>query len=318
MATPAPPGIDWQLLVDRLPCAVVAFDAADRLVVCNEEFRRLHGPLAGAIEPGLAFESLMRLSVEHGLAPEAVGREEAWVAERVAAHRAPAADGATTVRRLPDGRWRRVTETPLPGGGRLAFSVDVTELVQRQTDLAQLNARLEEARVRLEAISETDALTGIANRRHFDRRLREEWSRLQRHGTGFALLLADIDHFKRYNDRHGHQAGDQCLQRVANGLARCAQRPADLVARYGGEEFALLLPHADRNGAATQAMRVVAALDAAALPHGDSPVAPHVTLSVGGVVADPTRHGDEQALLAAADAALYRAKAEGRRRAVLD
>ena len=104
---------------------------------------------------------------------------------------------------------------------------------------------------------------------------------------------------------------------MASGLARCAQRPADLVARYGGEEFALLLPHTDRNGAATQAMRMVAALDDAALTHGDSPVAPHVTLSVGGVVADPTRHGDEQALLAAADAALYRAKAEGRRRAVL-
>ena len=314
MSPSAPHSVDWQALIDHLACGIVLFDAEDRLVVCNDDFRQLYGPLADTLVPGRSFQELLTIAVERGLVPEARGREQAWIAERVAAHRQPA---EPMVRRMPDGRWRRITETRLPDGGLLAFSVDVTELVQRQTDLAQLNARLEEARVRLEALAETDALTGIANRRAFDRGLREEWSRLQRHGSGFALLLADVDHFKPFNDRHGHQAGDRCLQQVAERIAQCARRPTDVVARYGGEEFALLLPHTGADGATTQAMRLIAALDEAALAHGASPVAPHVTLSVGIVVADLARHRDADALLRAADAALYRAKAAGRRRAVL-
>lgn len=314
MPPPTSPAVDWQALIDHLACGIVLFDADDRLVVCNDDFRQLYGPLADALVPGRRFEDLLVIAVERGLVPEARGREQAWIAERVAAHRQPA---EPMVRRMPDGRWRRITETRLPDGGLLAFSVDVTELVQRQADLAQLNARLEEARARLEAISETDALTGIANRRQFDRRLREEWSRLARHGVAFALLLADVDHFKRYNDRHGHPAGDRCLQRVAERLQRCARRPADVVARYGGEEFALLLPHIEADGASTVATRVLAAIDEAALEHGASPTSPHVTLSIGVVVADRSRHRDEEALLRAADAALYRAKAAGRARAEL-
>src|SRR5678809_1408269 len=98
-------------------------------------------------------------------------------------------------------------------------------------------------RDRLSVMSQTDALTGLANRRAFDQRLAEEVSRAARHGVPVSLLIVDIDHFKAYNDHYGHPAGDACLRRVASVLRECAGRPSDLVARVGGEEFAVLLPH---------------------------------------------------------------------------
>ena len=172
---------------------------------------------------------------------------------------------------------------------------------------------------RLEALAIEDGLTGIANRRRFDERLREEWRRAARERTSLALLMIDLDHFKKYNDEYGHLAGDQCLRSVARILAAEAQRTTDLAARFGGEEFVMLLPNTDAAGCARIAERIRRALSGAALPHALNRPSGRVTVSLGGAVCRP---GDERAvepvsLIEAADHAPYAAKNGGRDRLVM-
>ena len=187
----------------------------------------------------------------------------------------------------------------------------------------------------LRRLSVVDALTGIANRRAFDEALSMEWRRAMRHDHPLSLLLVDVDHFKRYNDLHGHLAGDECLRRVAGFIASATQRAGDLAARYGGEEFAVVLPHQSAQESLGFAWRLCEGLHGLGLPHGDSPACPCVTVSIG--VATLSRPCDNHALGAAqrrckdchrfdrcraapralvelADQALYRAKHEGRNR----
>jgi diguanylate cyclase (GGDEF)-like protein len=161
----------------------------------------------------------------------------------------------------------------------------------------------------------TDALTGIANRRNFDTALADEWLRCGRSGQPLSLLMIDVDHFKAYNDRFGHQRGDECLRRVARALTDCVGRPGALVARYGGEEFVCLLPEVGRRGAAKMARRMTAAIARIAIAHPDSPVGSRVTVSIGvATVADIA--GEPQTLLEFADKLLYAAKKDGRDRIV--
>lgn len=157
-----------------------------------------------------------------------------------------------------------------------------------------------------------DGLTGVANRRRFDEALLSEWRQCQRAGTPLALLMIDIDHFKRYNDHYGHPTGDACLQQVAAVLKAAMQRACDLVARYGGEEFVCLLPGCDQAPALAKAQALQAALAAQGIAHDASPTAAWVTLSIGVAVAQPQAGGSPAALVAAADAALYSAKHRGR------
>ncbi len=175
---------------------------------------------------------------------------------------------------------------------------------------------LEEANHRLEALSRTDGLTGIANRRHFDEVLAQEWARSQRSGAPLALAMIDIDWFKAYNDTYGHLAGDDCLRRVAGVLGQCAVRNTDLVARYGGEEFAIVSPGTTAAQMQTLALSIQEALAALALPHPTTPTG-CVTLCVG--VAAHTAQANEtpDLLVATADQALYRAKATRRNRVVV-
>lgn len=161
----------------------------------------------------------------------------------------------------------------------------------------------------------TDALTGIANRRSFDEAIAREWRRCARAGRPLSLLMIDVDHFKAYNDRFGHQKGDACLRRIARVLVDCVAVPEALVARYGGEEFVCLLPGMDQRGASKFARRIAAAMDRAGLAHPTSPDGGRVTLSVGVATADAFV-GDETGLLTLADELLYAAKNGGRNRIV--
>jgi diguanylate cyclase (GGDEF)-like protein/PAS domain S-box-containing protein len=188
------------------------------------------------------------------------------------------------------------------------------------TDLSEREAyaqALRDANAQLAYLSETDALTGIANRRRLDRALQEEWQRSARHGQPMALLIVDVDHFKRYNDSLGHPMGDECLRAIAQILRQCVRRAGDLVARHGGEEFSMLLPHTRPAEALAVALACIEAVESAALPHPDSPLAAHVTLSIGVARALAGVGGVSSSLVEAADAAVYAAKRAGRRRAVL-
>jgi len=160
-----------------------------------------------------------------------------------------------------------------------------------------------------------DGLTGIANRRHFDQVLHKEWTRLERAGQPLALVMLDVDWFKRYNDHFGHQAGDECLRAVAQAISGVS-RASDLVARYGGEEFVIIAPGTDGPQALQMAQRACDAVRALGMPH---PLAYEsvVTVSCGVAVTVPGPDDSLENLLGQADDALYEAKAQGRNRVVL-
>lgn len=197
----------------------------------------------------------------------------------------------------------------------------VETLQHSERELEQRVAvRTEELQVlnsRLEMLSLTDALTGIANRRHFDEVLAKECKRAQRVGEPLALAVLDVDWFKAYNDHYGHPAGDSCLQQIAHTLAATISRATDLVARYGGEEFVFLAPSTGLAGAQSMAEKLVRAVEALALPHERSPLG-YVTISVGIALMPRDAESPAQALLQRADAALYRAKSQGRNRVACD
>jgi hemerythrin len=187
-------------------------------------------------------------------------------------------------------------------------------VAERTTELAKANQALTDLNETLRALSTSDGLLGIANRRHFDEKLNEEWRRAQRQVQSISLLMIDVDHFKRYNDHYGHQAGDRCLQSVVGAARLALRRPGDLLARYGGEELVVILPNTDLPGATLVAQAIQNALADQCIPHADSPVADRVTVSVGVASMVPGRQSDSAQLVAAADRGLYLAKAGGRNR----
>ncbi len=159
-----------------------------------------------------------------------------------------------------------------------------------------------------------DGLTGVFNRRYFDQQLTIEMARSLRTRAPLTLIMLDVDFFKRYNDRYGHQAGDDCLRQIALTLKKSLRRPADLVARYGGEEFVCILPETGLNDALTLAQELLNIVRALGIPHNDSDVADIVTVSLGVASHNGQCSGDAAAMLALADAQLYCAKHAGRAR----
>lgn len=180
-------------------------------------------------------------------------------------------------------------------------------VAERTAELQAVNARLEEQ-------SRSDPLTGLANRRHFDEMKEIEFRRALRLGQPLTVLMCDVDFFKNYNDTYGHAMGDRCLQMVAEALTGVFARAGELVARIGGEEFAVLLPGTDTGQARATAERLRERLAERAIKHASSPIAPHVTLSIGVAQFDPQTMDSFEQLLQCADQALYRAKHLGRDR----
>ena len=180
--------------------------------------------------------------------------------------------------------------------------------------IVEMSHLLAAANQELEQLSRQDSLTGIANRRYFDSYLQTEWRRGARQRKPLALILIDVDHFKAFNDRHGHLGGDDCLRQIGRALSVVTPRATDLAARYGGEEFALVLPGTPIEGAIDVARSVARAVDGlSAAP--DSPGKKlGVTVSQGVVSVIPTRDSGPQALVERADQALYLAKQQGRDR----
>ena len=219
------------------------------------------------------------------------------------------------------------------------FEIGAVDFIAKPVSPPLLVARVKtQLRIRqltdeLRHTSVTDGLTQLPNRRAFDDAFLREWSRARRSAEPMSVLMIDVDHFKLFNDRHGHGAGDRCLQHIARALADASLRPADMVARYGGEEFVMLLPQTTKAGAAHMATRILAAVEALCIKHAASPNANHVTVSVGMSCYDglsprwlgsasESRFIDDMVpsikpaqLLQAADKALYAAKRAGRAQA---
>jgi len=179
-------------------------------------------------------------------------------------------------------------------------------------EVQRTNAELIAANVRLEAAATTDSLTGIENRRRFDAVLAEEVRQARRHSDEMALLMLDIDSFKGFNDLYGHQAGDECLRRVAQTFAASLRRPGDFVARYGGEEFVAVLPRTNALSAAALAETVRANIAALAVVNAAAGSAGVVTVSIGVTSFSPDHYQGPEDLIRAADEALYSAKGAGR------
>jgi diguanylate cyclase (GGDEF)-like protein len=257
--------------------------------------------------PGMdGLEACRRIQADDGLrdVPVIVVTAETEDETLQAAFAAGAVDYITKPLRTPEliARTRSV----------LRLKEEMDRRKDREARLIDLTRELERANEELSRLSFVDGLTGITNRRGFDDYLAREWKRATRTGASLGLILVDVDHFKAFNDRYGHLAGDDCLKQVAQTLAANTRRPADLAARYGGEEFAVVLPDTDALEATFVAESLRAGVEALHVRHEASSTSDHVTISLGVAACVPAPGDSTQSLLDAADQALYAAKRRGR------
>lgn len=187
----------------------------------------------------------------------------------------------------------------------IGFMFDISERKKMEDELVHVNKELER-------YSFQDGLTGVANRRLFDRTLESEWGRAQRNHQPLSLVVVDIDYFKQYNDFYGHIQGDDCLIRISQALNEVSSRAADLFARYGGEEFVLLLPETSKEAALEMAEKCRRAVQTLKVPHEAPGIADIVTVSVGVSTVIPAADAEPASLISAADKMLYQAKGNGR------
>lgn len=290
--------------LDVLDVGVEIYDEHDRLVMFNQRSSHMLTGFQRHNDIGKTFEVLVRANVARGLIAAAIGHEEEWVQQRLhvrGKHTAP------LLQQITSGQWIHTYEKHTADGHLVCTHVDVTEQVHREQDLEASNNRLARQSI-------TDELTGLGNRRCFDQTLETEWQRAARSGTPLSLLMVDIDHFKRYNDHFGHPAGDEALRRIARALGACVRRAGELVARYGGEEFVLLLPGANEAHALVTAQQCMEGLEREAIAHGEPTPTAFLTCSIGVATVQPDAEREPAALVNAADAAMYRAKSNGRAR----
>jgi len=304
--------------VDLVPGATLLLDGEGRLCRCNRAARRLLG--LGPADDALPDFPDGRTRLRNVLA--FIRRARGSVPVVLAA-----ADGShvgASARAIPPdgaGRPTHVLVSLKAGddaGARMRILNRELDLAAKRQRLLSLQNRtlretVEKTLPRLEAQAVRDSLTGLYNRRYFDGRLAREWQRARRQQGSIALVYADIDDFKPYNDSLGHHRGDRCLQTVARALSRSVNREFDRVCRIGGEEFALLLPMTDLDGARRIAERACRAIRRLALRHPDS-AGGIVTASFGVGACEPAAGESRDAFVAAVDRAMYRAKRGGRDR----
>ena len=291
-------------VLDAIPAGIAIYDNQDRLVSYNQEVSSQYPYRSEEKVIGHSYEELLRRALVAGKIPDAVGREEEWLALRMAGR---GALNTPLLRHTDDGHWVHFYETRTPSGYLVMTRLDMTPMVEK-------GLALERANEQLLRLSTTDGLTGIANRRLFDQTLQNEWQRCARTQSPLSLLIIDIDHFKRYNDHYGHLTGDECLRQVARILGLCVKRSGELVARYGGEEFAALLPNTDAAEAKNVAQRCIHEMLNARIPHAESPVSRWLSVSIGVATVQAAPGASASALVANADSAMYRAKKAGRAR----
>jgi diguanylate cyclase (GGDEF)-like protein len=276
--------------MESLPNGFVLYDKDDRLVICNERYREIYAESADYIVPGATFEEIIRKGVENGQYPDAIGNEEAWIAQRIEMHQNP---GEPIEQHLPGDTWLRVQERRTSEGGLVGFRFDITELKRQERELIRL--------------AWTDSLTDAMNRHRFMDLAGKEVERARRRNSELSLLLLDADHFKQINDKYGHAAGDAILKGLVERWTR-SLRSHDLIGRIGGEEFSIVLPDANAANAMCTAERL--RKEIAELPFAFEGQLLRVTVSIG--VATLAAGEDLPALMQRADKALYRAKEAGR------
>lgn len=212
--------------------------------------------------------------------------------------------------------FSRRLRSELAEQARLQAEISAANLALEEK-VSQRTAELEAANRQLQALSATDGLTGLANRRSFDQAWEQEWQRAVRQGLPLAVAMVDVDQFKAYNDHYGHQMGDLCLKVVAQTLAHAVQRAGEMVARYGGEEFVVILPGLSGEEALAAMERIRTAMQEQGLPHAKADQAGVVTLSIGVASCIPQQGSHAAELVQAADVAMYQAKQQGRNRVLL-
>ena len=314
--------------------ALVAYDAEGRLLLCNDAFEQMYGYTGEQARRGVHFRELGEIDVYHGNIVVEDEEGEDYLARKAEYRRR--LEGSFTVK-LRDGRWIRTTDRRMRNGGFVSVHVDVSELKDAQDamrraqdearaherELAALNDALErqvaertrelEAAMRLaEERASTDSLTGLRNRGAFFEHAHAIHEQAARSGRGYAFIMIDIDRFKAINDRYGHAAGDEALKLLAAALGGIL-RGADIAARIGGEEFAVVLPQTGVAGATRVAERLRSATAETAIPWPCGAIT--LTVSIG-VAVHAVGDGSVEEVMARADAALYRAKEEGRNRVV--
>jgi diguanylate cyclase (GGDEF)-like protein/PAS domain S-box-containing protein len=291
------------LVLTAMSDGLARFDEHGVLQFANERYRTLF-PLTGDVRvPGSHLADILRAVVERGEQKHVPADTGPWV---VAIVRTLHNGGEEEVPMF-DGRWLQIRTRPMPGGGATVVVSDITNLKRAEAGLMALTEQLRQ-------MATTDALTGLVNRRGFDERLEDEAARAARNRLPLSLVMIDIDRFKTYNDRYGHQAGDECLKLVSATLRAGLRRPADVAARYGGEEMALILPETDHQGAYELAESLRRAVHALEIAHTGSDRG-QLTVSLGVATLGPdTPAGSAAELIRRADAALYIAKEAGRDR----
>lgn len=280
------------------------FGPDGRVVFCNDQYRALFPKSAYARQTGAHITEIVRAAVRNGERQDlAIDLDE----ETIQAAGRTLFVNKDEVIPMADGRWLSLRTRVTEDRHVLALVSDITGIKQSELSLKNLAEHLK-------GLAETDALTGLSNRRSFDESLQREYEAAKQSGRTLSLLLIDVDRFKAFNDRYGHLAGDVCLKSVASTISAAARRSGDITARFGGEEFAVLLPDTDGETAIAIAEKIRQSISEVGMPHEGSEFG-IVTASIGATVfTSESRIYNPAELVARADLALYQAKDAGRDR----